>query len=137
MAIDFEPIVAGLDQWGSGWVSPDGRFYRCDWTQHDIAAEKLLEINVPHGDQGNLAGPYGVHRLEMMGWLRLTKDGGVCVFDGMKNPTEAQLARLVDIALAAFNAAENWFGPLFATELNRFLNPEIPDEIVEPDSPFG
>lgn len=137
MRIDFEPIVAGPEQWGSGWVSPEGQFYRCDWAQHDEAARQLLEIYGAGYEIGQKSAPYGVHLLETKGWIRLTKDGTVCVFDGMKDSTEAQSARLVDIALAAFNADKNWFGPIFAAELNRFLNPEVADEIEEPPSPFG
>jgi hypothetical protein len=85
---------------------------------------------------GQKSAPYGVHLLETKGWIRLTKDGNVCVFDGMKDPTEAQSARLVDIALAAFNSQGNTFGPTFAAELNRFLNPDVAEVIEEPPSPF-
>lgn len=133
----FVPIVSTPDHWGAGWVSPEGKYYGCDHEQHDQAAESLLEIYGDDDEEGQPTGPYGVHRLEMRGWLRLTKDGGVCVFDGMKDPTEAQYARLVDIALSAFNADGNEFGHLFAAELNRFLNPQIPEEIEEPHSPFA
>lgn len=132
----YVPILSNPDHWGAGWVSPEGKFYGCDHEQHDQAAERLLEIYGADEGKNRQTVPYGVHCLEMRGWIRLTNEGRVCVFNGMKDPTEAQYARLVDIALAAFNAECNHFGQLFATELNRFLNPEIPEEIVEPPSPF-
>jgi len=57
----------------NGWLSPEGRFYACEYGEHDHLAIKL--------------GMYGEFETEEMGWVRVTRRFPV---SGRRKPTRAQ-----------------------------------------------
>jgi hypothetical protein len=67
----------------NGWLSPDGRFYECDYTEHWTTAEDLVIESGYKCDIGD-----GELTLEKRGWVKRSDTEWYCP---MKNPTQSQL----------------------------------------------
>ena len=78
-----------------GWLSPEGRYFRCPDFQHLAIAERIAaQLRIPVG-----AGGAGA-TLECRGWLHVNDNGHVIDEDEVLDitPTQAQLDALFDLA---------------------------------------
>jgi hypothetical protein len=81
------PEVAEKITQGIGWLTPEGRFYACEYAHHNLTARAL-----GHEDE---------QPLQKMGWIKLTKDVQI---QGDRPATQAQLNRMFDF----FNELPWW-----------------------------
>lgn len=73
---------------GTGWLSPQGKYYPCGSYQHIPTAKMLaLELGIVHRN--------GVRYLEEQGWIGVY-DGLVCIMNNQ--PTQKQLNALFDLS---------------------------------------
>jgi hypothetical protein len=80
---------------GGGWLSPEGRYFRCPDFQHLAIADRIAaQLHIPAGAGGAGAA------LERRGWLHINDNGHVIDDDEVLDvtPTQAQLDALFDLA---------------------------------------
>ncbi len=56
-----------MENWLIGWLSPEGKFYECDYRDHTSAAEKICK------DLGITDLDHADYYLCMHGWVQLTR----------------------------------------------------------------
>jgi len=83
----------------SGWLSPDGKFYPCDYYQHDSFARSLAAIYYISLE--------GTKALELCGWIRIYDDGNVGHLE--INPTQKQIDTVQDILSGPKNPDERYY----------------------------
>ncbi len=79
----------------SGWLSPDGRFYRCQYHEHRLLADALCGIM----DYQKAPDGQGQEMLDEKGWVRLEGDGFIrkaAIEEGKRPATDKQLGMIVD-----------------------------------------
>lgn len=65
----------------TGWLSPDGKFYPCEYGQHDVWAFRL---------------GFEEYRLERLGWVKLQSGKVLWNFTGRFEPTQPQIDAVFD-----------------------------------------
>ncbi len=92
-------VIDRLEEPGGGWLSPEGRFYRCpDWCHLELARRLVLDLGwvvkrTRH--RLNLAEV----RLDRAGWLRVWDNGNTFTDRaGLLRRTQAQIDVMWDLA---------------------------------------
>ena len=106
----YHPIKASLVS-SAGWLAPDGKFFPCNYGQHDGLAF-VIAINY-YNSLG------GVRKLEEMGWV-LVMDEGYVVTVSRGRDTEFQMTqKQLDTLFDLSQLPENPKHPLFKDNILR------------------
>jgi len=80
----------------AGWLSPNGDFYPCESSEHDLIGMRLCETyyGITEG---------GIEKLEKENWLRISITGRVTTDDPHACANKKQINKLADILCSGEN----------------------------------
>lgn len=79
----------------TGWLSPDGKFYPCEWREHIYLADRINHHLNPEESEPVVGG--WEHRLEQRGWIKFSGRDGL--FKGDRPATERQNKKILEWCL--------------------------------------